>query len=71
MREQEHYKHADQVLGHEGVGEVQEVGSKVKNFKKGDVVGWGYIHNSCGQCKQCLTGRETLCPERQMYGMAE
>lgn len=67
----EHYRHADQVLGHEGVGEVEQVGSLVKGFKKGDVVGWGYQHNSCGLCKQCLTGHETLCAERAMYGFAD
>lgn len=66
----EHYRHADIVLGHEGAGVVEEVGSAVHNYKKGDSVGWGYQHNSCGHCKQCLTGHETLCAERQMFGSA-
>lgn len=66
----EHYKGADMVLGHEGAGVVQDVGPAVKELKKGDRVGWGYEHNSCGHCDQCLTGRETYCPEREMYGMA-
>lgn len=65
----EHYKEADMVLGHEGVGVVEEVGPNVKELKKGDRVGWGYEHNSCGHCEKCLTGRETYCPEREMYGM--
>lgn len=31
----------------------------------------GYEHDSCGLCKQCLTGWEIYCPERQMYGAAD
>lgn len=66
----EHYKEADMVLGHEGVGVVAAVGPAVKSLKKGDRVGWGYEHNSCGACEFCLTGRETYCPQREMYGEA-
>ncbi|KAB8300934.1 hypothetical protein EYC80_002859 [Monilinia laxa] len=64
----EHYRHAGIALGHEGAGIAEEIGSAVKNIKKGDSVGWGYQHSSCKNCKQCLTGHETLCPERVMYG---
>ena len=42
----------------------------MKKYKKGDSVGWGYLHSSCNECKQCLTGHDTLCPERAMYGAA-
>ncbi|APA12210.1 hypothetical protein SS1G_10803 [Sclerotinia sclerotiorum 1980 UF-70] len=66
----EHYRHADMALGHEGAGVAEQVGSAVKNIKKGDSVGWGYQHNSCNDCKQCLTGHETLCAGRVMYGEA-
>ncbi|KAF2764860.1 GroES-like protein [Teratosphaeria nubilosa] len=66
-----HYKKADMVLGHEGVGVVEELGPDCKHLKKGDRVGWGYEHDSCGLCEQCLIGNETHCPERQMYGMAD
>ncbi|KAJ4372995.1 hypothetical protein N0V83_003286 [Neocucurbitaria cava] len=66
----EHYKSADMVLGHEGAGVVEHVGPAVKSLKKGDRVGWGYEHNSCGACDSCLSGRETYCPEREMYGEA-
>lgn len=65
----EHYRSADQVLGHEGAGIVQNIGPGVRNLKKGDRVGFGYLHDSCGRCEQCLTGTETFCPERVMYGM--
>lgn len=43
----------------------------VKSIQKGDSVGWGYQHNSCRDCRSCLTGRETLCPKREMYGAAD
>ncbi|KAF2030239.1 GroES-like protein [Setomelanomma holmii] len=66
----EHYKGADMALGHEGAGVVEQVGPNVKNLKKGDRVGWGYEHSCCGSCEYCLTGRETYCPEREMYGYA-
>jgi len=65
-----HYKGADMVLGHEGVGVVEAVGPSVKYLKKGDRVGWGYEHDSCGHCNECLTGHEVFCPERALYGYA-
>lgn len=61
----------DMVLGHEPVGVVEETGPDCKKLKKGDVVGWGYLHNSCNECEFCWTGREILCPQRQMYGSAD
>jgi D-arabinose 1-dehydrogenase-like Zn-dependent alcohol dehydrogenase len=66
----EHYAHADIVLGHEGAGIVEAVGPLVKDLKKGDRIGWGYEHDCCMRCDMCLTGRETYCPEREFYGEA-
>ena len=66
----EHYKSADIVLGHEGAGVVEDLGPNVKFLKKGDRVGWGYQHDSCGHCEWCLTGKEHYCPEREFYGEA-
>lgn len=66
-----HYRSTDMALGHEGVGRVEETGPEVTHLKKGDRVGWGYEHNSCGHCQECLKGNETYCPERAMYGMAD
>jgi D-arabinose 1-dehydrogenase-like Zn-dependent alcohol dehydrogenase len=57
----EHFKHADMVLGHEGVGTVQEVGEKVSQFKVGDIVGWGLMHKACGHCEQCEVGHDQYC----------
>ena len=61
----------DMVLGHEGVGVVQETGPDVKYMKKGDRVGWGYEHDNCGHCQQCLSGNENYCAERKFYGEAD
>lgn len=66
----EHMRKYDMVIGHEGAGVVEEIGSAVTRFKKGDSVGWGYIHSTCNKCKQCITGHETLCPDRALYGLA-
>ncbi|EMC92536.1 hypothetical protein BAUCODRAFT_294973 [Baudoinia panamericana UAMH 10762] len=66
-----HYRNQDMVLGHEGVGVVESTGPECKYLKKGDRVGWGYEHDSCGHCRECLTGNETYCPERAMYAMAD
>ncbi|KAI0143120.1 GroES-like protein [Xylariaceae sp. FL1272] len=63
-----HYVNAPIVLGHEGVGVVEDVGPNCTYLKKGDRVGFGYHHNSCGHCRECLTGRETYCKERAIYG---
>ncbi|KAF3325750.1 putative mannitol dehydrogenase [Carex littledalei] len=50
------------VPGHEIVGEVTEVGSKVNKFKLGDKVGIGCLVNSCRSCHGCTTGFENYCP---------
>ncbi|KAJ7680701.1 chaperonin 10-like protein [Mycena polygramma] len=66
----EHARHADMVLGHEGVGIVQQIGEDVSQFKVGDVVGWGLTHKTCGKCEQCETGKDQYCPNRESYGTA-
>lgn len=66
-----HYWGTDMVLGHEGTGVVEATGPDAHILKKGDRVGWGYQHDCCGHCRQCLTGWETMCAERKMYGSAD
>jgi len=56
------------VLGHQVIGKVEQTGSKVNLFKKGDRVGIGWIYTSCGRCKFCLEGNENLCNEFQATG---
>ncbi|ROR67247.1 NAD(P)-dependent alcohol dehydrogenase [Agrococcus jenensis] len=52
-----------QVVGHEIVGHVTEVGSDVTKHRVGDRVGVGCMVNSCGECEQCLAGQEQYCLE--------
>lgn len=56
------------IPGHEGVGEVVEVGKEVTNVKVGDRVGVPWLHSACGCCRHCITGWETLCGGQQMTG---
>ena len=45
--------HFPLVPGHEFLGKVVEVGSKVTKFKVGDTVGVGCIVDSCKDCESC------------------
>ncbi|PON23364.1 hypothetical protein TGAM01_v207891 [Trichoderma gamsii] len=56
-----HYLHTDMVLGHEGVGVVKAVGSKVSLVKVGDRVGFGYVKGGCAECQYCLAGHTWHC----------
>ncbi|WP_413375787.1 NAD(P)-dependent alcohol dehydrogenase [Alkalihalobacillus sp. 1P02AB] len=47
------------VLGHEGSGIVEKVGSSVTNIQTGDHVVLSYSY--CGECSQCLAGHQNLC----------
>lgn len=49
------------VPGHEIVGKVTEVGSDVKNFNKGDLVGVGCMVDSCQECSACKDDLEQFC----------
>ncbi|KAJ1406979.1 Polyketide synthase, enoylreductase domain [Sesbania bispinosa] len=51
------------VPGHEIVGEVTEVGSKVQKFKVGDKVGVGCMVQSCHSCQSCADNLENYCPK--------
>ncbi|XVF17388.1 hypothetical protein REPUB_Repub10bG0117400 [Reevesia pubescens] len=51
------------VPGHEIVGEVTEVGSKVQKFKVGDRVGVGCMVGSCHSCDSCTNNLENYCPK--------
>nr|UTS83002.1 cinnamyl alcohol dehydrogenase 7 [Phryma leptostachya] len=49
------------IPGHEIVGVVTEIGSKVQKFKIGDKVGVGCLVNSCRKCDQCANNLENYC----------
>ncbi|GAA1738844.1 NAD(P)-dependent alcohol dehydrogenase [Isoptericola hypogeus] len=50
-----------QVVGHEIVGHVADVGSAVTKHQVGDRVGVGCESGSCGECEQCRKGEEVYC----------
>jgi NDMA-dependent alcohol dehydrogenase len=51
------------VLGHEGAGEIIEVGEDVAGFAVGDHVISSFIY-MCGKCRFCSSGRPVLCIEQ-------
>ncbi|KAM7523848.1 hypothetical protein LguiA_013750 [Lonicera macranthoides] len=52
------------VPGHEIVGIVTEVGSKVQKVKVGDKVGVGCLVGSCRSCESCNNNLENYCPKQ-------
>lgn len=55
------------ILGHEIAGEIVEIGSSVKNLKKGDKVCVA-PDIYCGQCPSCISGAENLCDKISSLG---
>ena len=55
------------ILGHEGVGVVEKVGSNVRNFKEGDRV---VIPSTiaCGYCSYCRAGYYSQCDNANPNG---
>jgi len=51
------------VPGHEIVGVVTEVGSKVQKFRVGDKVGVGCMVGACHSCDSCANELENYCPD--------
>lgn len=51
------------VPGHEIVGRVTAVGSKVSKFKTGELIGVGVFIDSCRNCTSCEAGLEQYCVE--------
>ncbi|HVT88877.1 MAG TPA: NAD(P)-dependent alcohol dehydrogenase [Tepidisphaeraceae bacterium] len=49
------------VPGHEIVGKVTKVGSKVKGFKPGDLAAVGCMVDSCGTCPSCREELQQYC----------
>jgi L-iditol 2-dehydrogenase len=55
------------IPGHEWSGQVVAVGPGDVNLKVGDAVA-GQAHKGCGYCRNCLSGRYTIC---EHYGRPE
>jgi len=54
--------------GHEIVGRVVEVGSRVTEFRVGDRVGVPWLGWTCGVCEYCKQGLENLCDKAAFTG---
>ncbi|MDN5888986.1 MAG: alcohol dehydrogenase AdhP [Yaniella sp.] len=52
------------IPGHEGVGEVVELGEDAVNFQVGDIAGNAWLWSACGNCEYCRRGWETLCHDQ-------
>jgi uncharacterized zinc-type alcohol dehydrogenase-like protein len=50
------------VPGHEIIGRVTKVGSRVTKFKSGDLAAVGCLVDSDGTCPHCRAGLEQFCP---------
>jgi len=57
------------IMGHEASGIVEEVGSLVKNFTKGDRVTFDSTI-WCGTCPYCRQGKVNLCDDRKVMGVS-
>lgn len=54
------------VLGHEVAGEVAGLGAGVTGWQLGQRV-TSTLYLTCGQCRKCQTGRETICENFKGY----
>ncbi|MBQ62998.1 MAG: zinc-binding dehydrogenase [Gammaproteobacteria bacterium] len=55
-------------LGHEAAGIVSELGEDVDEYSVGDRVAL-FPSATCGHCRFCMAGRESLCASAKVYGM--
>lgn len=60
--------HLPIILGHQVIGRVEVVGSKVSAIKTGDRMGVAWIFSACGECKFCRADHENLCPAFEATG---
>jgi alcohol dehydrogenase, propanol-preferring len=56
------------ILGHQIVGQVEEIGEGNANFAIGDRVGIPWLGWTDGDCAYCRSGRENLCDNARFTG---
>lgn len=57
------------IMGHEASGLIEEVGTDVKSFFKGDRVTFDSTIY-CGECHYCRRGKTNLCDKRRILGVS-
>ena len=57
------------VPGHEAVGRIDAVGSKVKGWAVGERVGVGFLGGACGYCDFCRNGDLVNCKNQEFTGI--
>lgn len=53
------------VAGHEVIGRIVELGPNAHGLQVGQRVGLGWNSGSCMHCRQCLSGHQVLCANRE------
>jgi alcohol dehydrogenase, propanol-preferring len=56
------------ILGHEVIGTVAAVGSRVTEFREGERIGVPWLGYTCGRCRYCSRGQENLCDHALFTG---
>lgn len=49
------------IPGHQVIGTIHALGSRVNGFEPGDRVGIAWLNRTCGDCEFCRAGNENLC----------
>jgi threonine dehydrogenase-like Zn-dependent dehydrogenase len=62
-------RHPGQIMGHETVGRIQELGTDVAGLAVGQLVTVNPVM-SCHACPACLSGQEHWCSRRVVLGVA-
>jgi threonine dehydrogenase-like Zn-dependent dehydrogenase len=62
-------RHPGQIMGHETVGRIRELGDDVAELKFGQLVTVNPVM-SCHACPACLSGQEQWCSRRVVLGVA-
>lgn len=58
------------VPGHEVAGRINEIGSNVTTWKKGQGVGVGWHGGHCGHCESCRRGDFIMCQFEKITGIS-
>ncbi len=58
------------ILGHEGIGRVVALGAGTGRNRLDQRVALPWLHDTCGHCRECLTGWESFCAEQRAHGFS-